>query len=129
MAMVFTLVSTLKEAAEQLIIERQGAVQAQRDKEAARAEEEENRKFHGTAVTRDSFLAWREKFRAEMTERGQREREEKEAEDKRKKGGKVEEKKISGRQLWETGLAGKGEDEDEAGEDAIESLESLKVTA
>ena len=63
MAMVFTLVSSVKESAELLIAERQQAVQTLKDVEAARAEEEENRKFHGTAVTRESFLAWRKRFR------------------------------------------------------------------
>ncbi|ERF75173.1 hypothetical protein EPUS_06213 [Endocarpon pusillum Z07020] len=128
MAMVFTLVSTLKEAAEQLIIERQGALQAQKDQEAAKADEEENRKFHGTVVTRERFIEWREKFLAEMAEKERKEKEEQEAEDKKKRGGKPEEKKMTGRQLWEGGLVGKV-DEDEDGEDAIEGLERLKVTA
>ena len=44
MAMVFSLVSTLKDAAELLISERQQAAQALRDVEAQKAEEEENRK-------------------------------------------------------------------------------------
>lgn len=127
MAMVFTLVSTLKEAAEQLIIERQGALQAQKDQEAAKADEEENRKFHGTVVTRERFIEWREKFLAEMAEKERKEKEEQEVEDKKKRGGKPEEKKMTGRQLWEGGLVGKV-DEDEDGEDAIEGLERLKVT-
>jgi hypothetical protein len=128
MAMIFTLVATLKEAAEQLIVERQGVVQAEKDQEAAKAEEEENRKFHGTAVTRESFLAWREKFRAEIEEKETREKDEREADDKKKRGGRVEEKKMTGRQLWEKGLVGKVE-EDEEGEDAIDGMERLKVEA
>ena len=67
-AMVFSLVSTLKDAAELLIAERQQAVQAQKDFESQMAEEEENRKFEGEKVTRESFLAWRESFRHEMDE-------------------------------------------------------------
>lgn len=61
MAMVFTLVSFLKESAELLMAERANAVQAQKEVEAAKAEEEENRKFQGTAVTPQSFLEWRER--------------------------------------------------------------------
>ncbi len=129
MAMVFTLVSTLKEAAEQLIIERQGALQAQKDQEAAKADEEENRKFHGTVVTRERFIEWREKFLAEMAERERKEKEEREVEDKKKRGGKPEEKKMTGRQLWESGLVGKVDEDEEDGEDAIELPERLKVTA
>ena len=66
LAMVFTLISALKESAELLITERLHQVQADKDKEAAKAEEAENAKFHGEAVTRESFLAWRARFREEM---------------------------------------------------------------
>jgi hypothetical protein len=118
MAMVFTLVSTLKESAETLIAERQRQAQNVKDIEAAKAEEEENRKFHGTAVTRESFLKWRAKFREEMEERERREKEEKEAEEKKKRG-RLEEKKLTGKQLWEGGMAGKVDEDDEGvqGED------------
>ena len=127
MAMIFTLVSTLKDAAELIISERQAAVQALEDVEKAKVEEEENRKFHGTAVTRESFLEWRERFRKEMAEEELRRKEEKEAEDKKKKA--KEEKKLSGRQLWERGMVGKVEEEEVDGEDALQALSSLKVEA
>ncbi|KAF2145819.1 uncharacterized protein K452DRAFT_356185 [Aplosporella prunicola CBS 121167] len=126
MAMVFTLVSTLKDSAELLIAERQAAQRAVVEMEAQAAEAEENKKFHGTAVTRESFLSWREGFMREMEEAEKRAVEEKEAETKGKKG--KEEKKLSGRQLWERGLAGKGEEDDE-GADVAEGVERLKVEA
>lgn len=113
MPMIFTIVSTLKDNAEFLIGERQRAEQAVKDAEKAKAEEEENRKFHGTAVTRETFLEWRARFTKEMAEEEQRRAEEKEMEDKKKRIGR-EEKKLTGRQLWERGLAGKVEEEDEA---------------
>jgi hypothetical protein len=125
MAMIFTLVSTLKDCAEQLIAERQSEIQAGKDREAAKVQEEEDRKFHGTAVTRESFLEWRDKFRREMAEEEERKREEKEAEDKKKRVAK-EEKKLTGKQLWEGGLAGKGEEEEED-EDVLEDVEKLKL--
>jgi hypothetical protein len=126
MAMVFTLVSTLKDAAETLIAERQRQEQNVKDVEAAKAEEEENRKFHGTAVTRESFLKWRARFREEAEERERREKEEKEVEEKKKRG-RLEEKKLTGKQLWERGMVGKvDEDEEEAqGED----LDGIAVAA
>lgn len=134
MAMIFTLVATLKESAEQLIIERQGNLQAQKDRKAAEADEEENRKFHGTVVTKERFIEWREKFRAEMEEQERKEKEDREIEDKKKRAGKVEEKKMSGRQLWEKGLVGKideEEEEEEEGEDVevdtVGAMERLKV--
>jgi hypothetical protein len=125
MAMVFTLVSTLKDGAELLITERANAKQALKEIEAAKAEEEENRKFQGQQVTRESFLAWREKFRAELAEEEQRRIEEKEAEDKKKR--VKEEKKLTGKELWQQGLVGKV-DEDE-GEDGLEGMEKLKIEA
>ena len=109
MAMVFTLVSTLKEAAETLIADRQRQLQALQEVETRKAEEIENRKFEGTKVTRESFLEWHGKFKKEMAEADQRRREEEEAEDKKR--GKKEEKKMTGRQLWEKGLVGKVEEE------------------
>ena len=126
-AMIFTLVSSLKDLAESLITERKAAIQGLKEVEAAKAEEEENRKFHGTSVTRESFSKWREKFRLEMQEVERREREEKEAEDKRKKV-KAEEK-MTGRQLWEKGLVGKVDEEDDDDQDALLGLEGLKVAS
>ena len=117
MAMIFTLVSTLKESAETLIAERQRQTQSVKDVEAARVEEEENRKFHGTAVTRQSFLKWREEFRTTEAEREKKEREDKELEERKKRGGKGDEKRLTGKQLWERGLVGKIEDEQSEGED------------
>ena len=127
MAMVFSLVSALKDAAELLISERQQAVQALKDVEAAKAEEEENRKFEGEKVTRETFLAWREKFKRQMAEEQAKKAAEIEAEEKKKRGGKLEEKKLTGKQLWQQGLAGKVVEEDEEGEDALEGMEKLKV--
>lgn len=126
MAMVFTLVSTLKESAELLMAERANVVQAQKEMVAAQAEEEENRKFQGTPVNRETFLEWNARFQKEIQEEEQRQREEKEAEDKKKRSSK-EEKKLTGRQLWEQGLAGKG-DYDEGDEDAMPAVDKLKVT-
>jgi hypothetical protein len=133
MAMVFTLVSTLKDTAETLISERQNQAQQARNAEAAKVDEEENRKFHGTAVTRDSFLKWRSKFRQEMEDRETAEKEEKEAEERKKRGGKVgDEKKLTGKQLWERGLVGKVDEDEVEGEvegveDVVASTEKINI--
>ncbi|KAF1951486.1 RWD-domain-containing protein [Byssothecium circinans] len=126
MQMIFTLVTTLKDTAELLIAERQNAKQALIEIEAQKAEEEENRKFQGEAVTRESFLRWREEFRKEMAEE-QRRKEEAEL-DEKKKSGKKEEKKLTGKELWQQGLAGKGDVEEE-GDDALEGMDKLKIGA
>lgn len=124
--MVFTLVSTLKDGAELLITERANAVQTQKDVEAQKIEEEENRKFQGEAVTRERFLAWREKFRKEIAEEEQRKVEEKEADDKKKR--IKEEKKLTGKELWQQGLAGKVEEDDD-GSDGLAGMDKLKLEA
>jgi hypothetical protein len=130
MAMVFTLVSTLKEAAEGLIAERIASEKAAHEREIAKAEEEENRKFQGAIVTREKFLEWKDRFRKEQEEEEQRLRDEKEAEEKKKKPSAREETKLTGRQLWERGLAGRA-DYDEEGDDDIPSaaVEKLQLAA
>ena len=130
MAMVFTLVTTLKDKAETLISERQNQAQQAVEAASRKAEAEENKRFEGTQVNRQSFLEWRTKFRAEMQEREKLAKEEAEAEDK-KKGVRTrpEEKKLTGRQLWEKGLAGKVDDAElEAdGDDALAGIDHLKL--
>lgn len=146
MAMIFAVVSTLKERVESLIQERQAAEQAQLEQEAVRREEEENRRFIGAKVTRESFLEWRERFRREMREAEERRRAEEERGETdgraggggggsggggggAKSGGKKEERKLTGRELWERGLAGKI-DEDNAPDEinAVgEEMDKLKV--
>lgn len=125
MAMIFTVVTTLKELAETLVSERQATITAANEAKAAEAEAEENRKFEGTKVTRETFLNWSEHFKEEMAEEKKRGEEVKEAEEKKKRGPK-EEKKMSGRELWEKGLVGKIEEEDE-GVDSLEAMRALKV--
>ena len=130
-AMIFTLISTLKDSAESLIASRVAPLQKEADKEAAQAEERENEKFHGEAVTRERFLAWRQGF---FEEQRAREAEERRLEDESGMRGKKvvrEEKKMTGRELWERGLVGKieedGEDEGEEEKDALAGVERLAV--
>lgn len=131
MAMVFTLVSTLKELAEQLMADRQRQQDEVRDMAVRQKEEEENRKFYGTKVTKEKFLEWQANFKEEMAEKARMQREEEEADEKKKGGvkgaGKTDEKKLTGRQLWERGLVGKEVDID--GEDLTEGIKDLKVGA
>ncbi|UNI14979.1 Protein gir2 [Purpureocillium takamizusanense] len=131
MAMVFTLVSALKEAAEQLIQDRRDAAAKVKEEELLAAEREENKKFHGTPVTPETFLKWREDFLREMAEKEQREEEERLAELKR---ARVKEPvKLTGRQLWERGLAGKVDEEADEEEDdggmPTEGMDKLQVEA
>ncbi|KAI1814732.1 RWD-domain-containing protein [Poronia punctata] len=125
MAMVFSLVTTLTELAEQLMAERKDAVERVREEALLAAEREENKKFHGTPVTPETFLKWREGFMREMEEERQREEEERLAELKKAK--IKEAPKLTGRQLWERGLVGKIEEEDD--DVPVEQVEKLKIAA
>ncbi|KAH7326640.1 putative RWD domain protein [Stachybotrys elegans] len=128
MAMVFTLVSALKEAAEQIIQDRKDVIEKAHEEAALAAEREENKKFQGTPVTPETFLKWREGFLKEMEEKRVKEEEERLAELKK---AKVKEPvKLTGRQLWERGLAGKGDEGDEDDEGIpTEGVEKLTVEA
>lgn len=161
MAMIFAVVSTLKERAERIVSERQAAEQAVRDKAAQRREEEENRRFVGEKVTRESFLRWRERFRREMREEEEERRKREEGGERRdgeggkgmgvgiglrsagsgSSGSRKEEKKLTGRELWERGLVGKVEVDDDddddnddreikrdgVGRDGIEEMGQLRI--
>lgn len=130
MAMIFTVYSTLKDNAEQLIAERQAAARQEHEQKLLAAEAEENKKFHGTPVTPETFMSWREGFRKEMEGLKLKQEEEDEAADRKKNRGKETVVQLTGKQLWERGLAGKVEEDDFEGEDApVEDLEDLKVDA
>ncbi len=117
--MIFTLISTLKESAEQLISERQKVQEDVKETEARKKEEEENRRFTGEKVTRESFLRWREGFQREMAEKEERRKMEEESASAGGRGGGggaggmggarggEKEKKLTGRELWERGLVGR----------------------
>lgn len=63
---VFTLVSQIKELAEELYDTRIRDQEAERLRLLSIEEEKEQAKFRGTPVTKASFTEWRTKFRAEM---------------------------------------------------------------
>ncbi|XXG99053.1 hypothetical protein Hte_005387 [Hypoxylon texense] len=127
MAMIFTVVTTLKEEAEQLVAERRAAVARAREEDLLAAEREENKKFHGTPVTPETFMKWREGFLREMEEKERREEEERLAELKK---AKVKEPvKLTGKQLWERGLVGKIDEGDDDENIPLEQVEKLKIEA
>ncbi|KAH6854389.1 RWD domain-containing protein [Chaetomium sp. MPI-CAGE-AT-0009] len=126
MAMVFTLVSALKEAAEQLVEERKAAAAKVQEEAALAAEREENKKFHGTPVNRETFLRWREGFLKEMEENRIREEEERAAE--LKKARIKEPVKLTGKQLWERGLATASQEEIDEDGVPTEDVQKLKVS-
>jgi len=124
MAMIFTIVSTLKDNAEQLVAERQAAARHEHEQKLLALEQEENKKFHGTPVNPETFTA-----RKEMEEIRVKEEEAEEAAEKKKNRGKETIVQLTGKQLWERGLAGKVEDEDYDDEGLEEGVDKLKVDA
>ncbi|KUJ20286.1 RWD-domain-containing protein [Mollisia scopiformis] len=130
MAMIFTLVSTLKDNAEQLIASRQAEARHEHEEKVAAAEAEENKKFHGTPVNPETFMKWREGFRKEMEQMKTKQDEDDEAAEKKKNRGKDTTIQLTGKQLWERGLAGKiDEDEDDEDDVPVEGVEKMKVEA
>jgi hypothetical protein len=126
MAMIFTLYSHLKETAETLVASRQ---QAEKDAHTAivlAQEAEENKKFTGTPVNRETFMKWRDEFKREMDEKERQQDEADDAEEKRRNRGREKEVKLTGRQLWERGLAG-AEQEEEGEEVPIAQMQQVKV--
>ncbi|XP_077976937.1 RWD domain-containing protein 1-like [Glandiceps talaboti] len=94
MAMVFTMVSVIKEKLNEKVdeIKQQQKELEERLEEEERAKEkaEEAKKFTGTPVTIETFLAWKKKFDEEMAQKKNKTLET--AEDS---------KKLTGRQLFE----------------------------
>lgn len=126
--MIFTVISALKDATEALISTRIHDQHAEEDKERAKAEEVENAKFHGEAVTRERFLAWRERFQEEMRVMGEDVKKAEADGMGKRELARSKETKMTGRELWEKGLIGKVEDEDdEDGTDALSGIERSKV--
>ncbi len=137
MAMVFALAATAKEEAEGLIAGRRAVDARAREEVLRAAEREENSKFHGTPVTPESFARWRDAFVREMEEADRaRAEEERLAELKKARGSAAAAAaRLTGRQLWERGLVGKGDGEGEGddGDDGdgglAEGVDKLKVAA
>ncbi|KAA8909209.1 ubiquitin-conjugating enzyme/RWD-like protein [Sphaerosporella brunnea] len=127
MAMVFTLTSTLKDAAETLIVDRATAKDREREALLRQEEEKEMEKFRGELVTRERFAEWLVNFEKETEELKRKALEEEEAEGKKtqKAAAKETEKKLTGRELWERGLAGNAEEEEDE-EDTID-VSKLKL--
>lgn len=134
--MTFTLCSAVKEAAETLIIDRRKAVQAVQDEVTRVEEEKEMEKFRGETVTREVFLEWRARFKVEMAELKRKAQEEQEREDEKKGVKKLpDHKRLTGKELFERGLAGGVEDDVEEDDDDVEgeaasveeAVEKLKV--
>lgn len=98
-AMIFTLVSALKEEVILLLDDRINKIESAKAAAAAEVEKREQKRFEGTKVTRESFNAWNANFKIEMARKRQ---EEEEATKKQlMRAGAAFERKLTGRQLFE----------------------------
>jgi bisphosphoglycerate-dependent phosphoglycerate mutase len=92
MAMIFTMVSIIKEELDNIMLDVQKAEEDIINERRRQEEEAEQKKFTGTKVTVESFMAWKKIFDAEMLEKDQVLKAQKEKELKGK---------LSGRALFE----------------------------
>ncbi|RPA99326.1 RWD-domain-containing protein [Choiromyces venosus 120613-1] len=121
MEMVFTLTTTLKESAEEMLNSRAQEKENKREEEIRREEEKEMEKFRGTLVTHERFTVWREKFFAELEEAKKREKEKEDEE-------KTKEKRMTGIELYERGLVGTADDDENEDRDGeVTDLSQLKI--
>lgn len=115
----------VKEGAEGLVAERIAAAERAVDDRRRHEEAAEEAKFMGERVTRDRFAAWRASFRASLQEdedEDERRRLRDDAGARKSGAGAPPPDKLTGRQLWERGLVGRGEEdlgEDEAAAPAV----------
>ncbi|KAI5808702.1 ubiquitin-conjugating enzyme/RWD-like protein [Peziza echinospora] len=133
MAMVFTLVTTVKEAAENMLQERFDALTKKREAAALIEEEKEMAKFKGTPVTKETFTEWRNKFFEEMNAIKKQRQMEKDEEEKGRRGAmqggmagvEAMKKRMTGKQLYQSGTVGGDDDVDAA--DDVADLSKLKL--
>ncbi|KAK6205306.1 RWD domain-containing protein [Scheffersomyces amazonensis] len=100
--MIFALVTQLKEDAEGKWAQKLELKIREHDKKQQELEEIEQRKFQGTKLTKENFASWRESFRKEM----------KIDERLQDRFTKMHNGKLSGKQIFESGLAKEGDEDD-----------------
>ncbi|CAO3639298.1 unnamed protein product [Mucor fragilis] len=69
MAMIFTMVMTMKEELDNIMLDVQRAEEEIINEKRRKEEEAEQAKFVGTKVTVENFMEWKKKFDAEMLEK------------------------------------------------------------
>ncbi|KAM3123437.1 hypothetical protein CJJ07_003861 [Candidozyma auris] len=113
---IFALAALLKDEAEALFQAKLDAAQKKYEDELLAKEAEEQKKFLGTPVTKESYAEWRERFRKEMQiEKKDRQRFE-----------KMHNGKMTGREIFEKGLAGNEDDKDV--DDVTDSVSKVSVS-
>lgn len=112
MPSIFALAALLKDEAELLFQSKLDAAQAKYDRELLAREAEEQKKFHGTKVTKELYSEWRLQFRSEM------QIEKKDAE----RFARMHNGKMTGREIFEKGLAVEADDDVADLVDAVKAM-------
>lgn len=115
MPSVFSLATFLKDEAESLFQKKLDEAQKVYDRKILAREKEEQKKFHGTKVTKASWSEWRDKFRKEMHV----------ADKDRERFEEMHHGKLTGKQIFEQGLAG---NDDDITKDISENVKAISVS-
>lgn len=109
MQMCFALISSAKELCETWFVDQLNELERKHELELQEREREEQKKFQGTKVTRESFLQWRSNFRAELgiDQRDAKRRQE------------AHHGRMTGRTIFERGLAGDDDETEESLEGSV----------
>lgn len=110
--MCFALISSIKELSEEWYTEKINQQKRNHEKELQNREKEEQKKFRGTKVTKESFLEWRLNFRKELSLD--------EKEEQRRL--MAHHGRMTGKQIFQNGLAGELDEEDEELSSTTEKL-------
>lgn len=113
MQMCFAIISNIKETSEAWFQDTLTELEKEHERKLLDREREEQKKFRGTKVTAESYLAWRTKFRKDM---GLDERDNQRRLD-------AHNGRLSGKQIFEQGLD--GGDDAEVEEDLAEGVKKL----
>lgn len=119
MPSIFTLVTVLKDEAESLFNEKLTIKTKEFERKRNELEKIEQQKFQGTKVTPESFNQWRLKFRQEM-----KFEEKDELKMQQMHGGR-----LTGKQIFERGLAGTEEEDVNGGVEGDDLVEGVKNIA
>lgn len=112
MPMVFALITQLKDELENIFRNRLDQAKRRHEKQLLANEMEEQKKFHGTPVTKETWTKWREQFKKEM-----RIVERDEEYYRNMHGGK-----LTGKEIFEKGLSGNEDDLDNELSDNIKQV-------
>lgn len=117
MPSVFALATNLKDEAEllfeQVLKDKEQAYEREREAK----EREEQKKFIGTKVTKELFAEWRNKFREEI----------KYDERLKQRFENMHQGKLTGRQIFEKGLAGNEEDTNPNDDEVVDSMSKVSI--